>query len=147
MNFIHIAGHIGKDAETRFTANGDKVTTLIIATNTKKKGEEVTIWWNVTLWGDRWDKLIPYLTKGKALMVGGEMNKPEIYTDKEGKPQVGSLNVNAEYVKFPPFGRTDSQTGDQPQRAEPAQVGAQTVEPTQYGTGATGSQNEEQIPF
>jgi len=107
MNFVHIVGRLAKDPETRFTSGGQKVTVLVVASNTYRSGNEETIWWRVTLWGDRWDKMIQHFSKGKPIMVGGEMRKPEMYTDKSGSPQVGSVEVTADYIKFVPFGRGD----------------------------------------
>lgn len=106
MTFAHLAGHLGTDPETRVTPSGQKVTTLRVAVNIRRGGKDETVWWRVSMWGDRWDKMIPYLKKGSAVMVMGRMDKPEIYTDKEGRPQV-SLNLTADNVEFPPFGRPD----------------------------------------
>lgn len=112
MNFVHIVGRLAKDPETRFTSGGQKVTTLVVASNYFHSGQEETIWWRVTLWGDRFDKMIQHFTKGKLIMVGGDMRKPEMYTDKNGAQQIGSIDVTAEYIKFVPIGRTDSQGND-----------------------------------
>lgn len=106
MNFIHIAGHLGADPETRFTPSGKKVTTLRVATRTRKGGNDDTIWWRVTIWGDQFDKLLPYLKKGSAVIVFGEMQKPDIFTDREGKPQI-SLEITASSIQFSPFGKPD----------------------------------------
>lgn len=106
MIIIEIAGHLGADPEVRYTPGGQKVTSIRVATNTRKSGKEETVWWRVTIWGDRFDKMMPYLKKGSAIIVIGEMSKPEIYTDKEGRPQV-SLDITAEMIRFSPFGRTD----------------------------------------
>lgn len=103
MNFIQIMGRLGVDAETRFTPSGQKVTNLRVATTSRKGGKEETVWYKVTIWGDRFDKMLPYLKKGSAIVVAGELNKPEIYTDREGKPQI-SLEVTAETIRFNPFG-------------------------------------------
>jgi single-strand DNA-binding protein len=103
---------LGADPETRVTPSGQKVTTLRIATNIRRGGKDETIWFRVTMWGDRWDKMIPYLKKGSAVMVVGRLDKPEIYNDKEGRPQI-SLNVTAEMVEFPPFGRQEKPAGQQ----------------------------------
>jgi len=46
--------------------------------------------------------------------VSGEMLKPEIYTNKEGQPQV-SLNLVAYHIAFPPFGKGERQEGGQQQ--------------------------------
>lgn len=111
MNYVHIIGRLAKDPESRFTADNLKVTTLVVATSSFRAGNEETIWWRVTLWGDRWDKMISHLSKGKPVMIGGEMRKPSIYNDKGGSAQVGSIELTADYVKFLPFQKQDQAEG------------------------------------
>ncbi len=105
MNHTHIAGHLGADPEVRFTSGGQKVTLLRVACNSRRSGKEETTWWKVTIWGEQFDKMISYLKKGSPVMAFGELAKPEIYTDREGKPQV-SLNLTASSLQFSPFGRS-----------------------------------------
>ena len=119
MNYIHIAGHLGSDPVTRFTASGQKVTTFNVAVNGRKGGVDVTIWFRVTVWGERFDKMMGYLKKGSAVIVIGEISKPEIWTDKEGRPQV-TLEVTAEMIKFSPFGKPDRALGEQSQSHKPS---------------------------
>ena len=64
MNFINIAGNLGADPEVRFTSSGKKVTTLRVATKTRKGGNDETIWYRVTVWGEQFDKMISFLKKG-----------------------------------------------------------------------------------
>ncbi len=144
MNFIHIAGHLGADPETRFTPKGLKVTTLRIATNSYKAGKDETIWWRVTLWGDRFDKLLPHLKKGSAIMVGGDMQKPEIYVDKEGRSNI-SLEITAEFIRFNPFGKSErspDQSGQSsygktsPQQSHDSGFGEQTFG-SSHGTSSS----------
>lgn len=116
MIIIEIAGHLGADPETRFTPSGQKVTSFRVATNVRKSGKDETVWWRVTIWGDRFEKLLPHLKKGSAVIVIGEMGKPEIYTDREGRQQV-SLEITAEIIRFSPFGRTDRSGQQQEQHA------------------------------
>ena len=148
MNFIQIAGHLGVEPETRFTPNGQKVTTLRMATNSKKNGKEETIWWRVTIWGDRFDKFLSYVKKGSALIIIGELGKPEIYTDKEGNPQV-SLNITAEMIKFSPFGKP----GDKQPGEEQSQGNAPLAAAAQYSYGASSQQKtadssfDDDLPF
>lgn len=103
MIIVQIAGHLGQDPETRFTPTNKKVTTLRVATNLKRGNKEKTVWWRVTLWGDRFDQKVQYLKKGSAIMVIGEMGIPDIYTDKDGNPQT-SFEVVADSLLFNPFG-------------------------------------------
>ncbi len=103
MIIVEIAGHLGADPEERFTPNGKRVITLRVATRVRK---DETVWWKVTIWDDRFDKMLPFLKKGSAVIIVGEMHKPETYTGRDGTTQV-SMSMNAEMVKFSPFGRTD----------------------------------------
>lgn len=172
MNTLHIAGRLGRDPESRFTPSGQKLTKLVIAVNVYKAGKEETMWFNVTVWGDEFDKMLAYCKKGTALIVVGEMSKPEIYTDKEGRPQA-SLNMTAKILHFSPFGGTDSNKQDQgatsnytPQSQQTqnqnyGSVGEQpfgysgsnsyspspTAQSTQFGQGSMHAVQEETIPF
>jgi len=109
MNIVEVIGNLGKDPETRYTPSGKKVTTLTIASNTKKQGKEETTWWRVTIWGDTFDNLLPHLKKGSLILVMGEMKRPEIYTNKDGQSQV-SLELTADIIRFLPS-RTDKPQG------------------------------------
>lgn len=106
MNIVEIAGHLGADPEVRETPSGVKVTSFSVAVNYRKQGGDETIWWRVTLFGDRYDKMISFLKKGSAVIVIGEMKPPRIWKDKSGKDNV-QLEVVGEIVKFSPFGKSD----------------------------------------
>lgn len=110
MNIIEIFGHLGADPETRFTPNGQKVTNLRMATNAKKGGQEETIWWRVTLWGDTFDRILPHIKKGSSLIVVGELLPARIYNDRNGQPAV-SFEVRGEIVRFNPFPRQGGNEG------------------------------------
>lgn len=106
MNFTQIAGRVGKDPETRFTPSGKKVISFSLATNRKKKGVEETVWYRVTVWGDQFDNMMPYIKKGSALIIVGDL-EARLYTDKDGKTQV-SLELTAWNIGFSPFGKGES---------------------------------------
>jgi single-strand DNA-binding protein len=132
LNFVQIAGHLGNDPEVRYTSSGIKVTTFRLATKSRKAGKDETIWWRVTLWGEQFDKMVPYLKKGSPLIVFGEMSKPEIFNNREGSPQV-SLGITASHLQFSPFGKTeknDNFKGNEPSQgsSEPQMAHAATNE-------------------
>lgn len=119
MNLVEIAGFLGADAEERFTATGKRVISLRVAAKVRQNGKDETIWWKVNIWGDRYDKMLPYLKKGSSVIIIGEMNKPEMYTAKDGSSQI-SMSMTAEIIKFSPFGKPDKdrqEGGSQPHMA------------------------------
>jgi len=108
MNKTFVMGNLGSDPETRFSTSGQKITTFSIATNVKKGAgkEDVTYWWKVTIFGDRFDKLLTYLKKGSTVIVTGEL-RPEIWTDKNGQPRL-SLDIIADSINFGPSSRSNA---------------------------------------
>lgn len=118
MNLLHIMGYLGADPEMRYTPSGQKVTTLRVGTKTRKGGQEETIWWRITVWGDQFDKMLTYFKKGKPIYIVAEMNKLDIYQDKSGQPQI-SYEATARSLHFPPFSdrSENEQQGPGPQQS------------------------------
>ncbi len=150
MNHITIAGHLGADPEVRFTSSGLKVTTLRVAARVRRSGKDETIWWKVTVWGEQFDKIIPFFKKGSPIIVSGELNKPEIFTDREGRPQV-SMSLTAFNITFSPFGRPDQAGGSTSDAGshghssaqEPAHMGQESS----YGQGRDQGHGREEHSF
>jgi len=84
MKTIVIAGNIGKDAVTRTTQGGDKITSWSVAVEERKGQDKRTVWFKCEWWGARGEKLAQYLTKGSRLAVAGEFTTDEY----EGKTQL-----------------------------------------------------------
>ena len=117
MNTITLCGRLGRDAEEKTLDSGQRLLNLNLATSRKRAGNEETLWWRITLWGDRFKHMEPYLKKGSALMVVGSMHYPRIYQDQNGNNQI-SLEVTAHSINFSPFGAISEQ-GDQTTQASP----------------------------
>jgi single-strand DNA-binding protein len=100
VNKVILIGHLGRDAETAYTASQVPVTKFSVATNRRWKDQqtgewkEETNWSNVVLW--RNENVAPYLTKGKQVYVEGRL-QTRSYDDKEGK-KVWTTEVVAEDV-------------------------------------------------
>lgn len=150
MNQITIAGHLGADPEVRFTSSGQKVTTLRVATRCRKTGKgEDTIWWRVSIWGEQFDKMIAYLKKGSPVMASGEFNKPEIFTDREGKPQI-SMSLTAYSLWFNPFGKGENNGMNvhQEQSSEFSKNETMMSSATSYGSRQDVSHiSDDEVPF
>ena len=91
MNKLQLLGRLGKDAELRYTPAGKEVLTFSLATDDGFGESKRTIWFNVSMFGERTVKLQEYLKKGTQVYVDGrvsadrETNEPHTWTDKEGK--------------------------------------------------------------
>lgn len=100
VNKVILVGHLGKDAETKFTPGGTSVTKFSVATNRRWKdgqtGEwkDETNWTNVTLW--KAENVAQYLTRGKQVYVEGRL-QTRSYDDKDGK-KVYATDVVADDV-------------------------------------------------
>lgn len=100
VNKVILVGHLGRDAETKFTPGGAAVTRFSVATNRRWKDQqsnewkEETDWTNVVLW--RSENLATYLTRGKQIYVEGRIHTRS-YDDKDGK-KVYATEVVAEDV-------------------------------------------------
>jgi single-strand DNA-binding protein len=100
VNKVMLIGHLGRDAETKFTPSGAAATRFSVATSRRWKDQqsgdwkEETNWTNVVLW--RSENLANYLLKGKQVYVEGRL-QTRSYDDKDGK-KVYATEVVAEDV-------------------------------------------------
>lgn len=77
MKNITISGGIGKDAVTRATPAGDKVTGFSVAVSEGFGDKKRTLWFDCSMWGDRGEKIAQYLTKGSKVSVAGDLSTRE----------------------------------------------------------------------
>jgi single-strand DNA-binding protein len=88
VNKVILLGHLGKDAETKFTPAGVAKTSFTLATNRRWKDQqsgewkEVTEWHNVVLW--RSENVANYLLKGKQVYVEGRL-ETRTWEDQQGQ--------------------------------------------------------------
>jgi single-strand DNA-binding protein len=95
MNVLSFTGNAGRDAETRFTASGDAITSFSVALSSGY-GDKITTWLNCSLFGKRGETLAQYIKKGTLLGVVGEF-QARPYTTKEGDEKL-SLEVRVSDV-------------------------------------------------
>lgn len=134
---IIIIGNLGQDPEMRYTASGVPVTSFSVAVNrrwTSQDGQpqEKTTWFRVTAWRKLAETASQYLSKGRQVMIVGEVDDPSTWTDRDGNHRA-SLEVTARDIRFLSGGDTMGGGG----QGAPASVGA--------GEDAPGS--DEDIPF
>ena len=112
MNSITVAGTLGRDAEVRFLANGDAVCSFSLADSQGK--DKATIWWSASLFGKRAESLAPYLLKGGAVTVSGNVSERE-WNDKDGQKRK-SMDIRVSDVALQ-GGRKDEAPRAAPQAA------------------------------
>jgi single-strand DNA-binding protein len=89
VNKVILLGHLGKDAETKFTPSGVAKTSFTIATNRRWKDQqtgewkEETDWHNCTMW--RAENVANYLQKGKQVYVEGRLQTRSYEQDGQKK--------------------------------------------------------------
>ena len=88
MNKVIMMGRIVNDLELKTTPQGVTVCTFRIAVdrNFQKKGEErKSDFFNVVAWRSNAEFISRYFSKGKPILIEGELNTRQ-YTDKNGNP-------------------------------------------------------------
>ena len=89
LNRVQLIGYLGKDPESRFTANGKQVThfSLGVTRRWKSDGEskESTDWVNVEAWQRLGDLCKQYLKKGSLVYIEGRLKTDKYEVGSETK--------------------------------------------------------------
>ena len=101
---ITLVGNLGRDPEMRYTPSGTAVTNFSVATSQSWTGQDgqrqdKTVWFRVNAWARLAETCNQYLTKGQKVLVVGEVEEPNVWTDREGNARA-SLDVRARTVQF-----------------------------------------------
>lgn len=141
MNNCNFIGRIGKDAVTRYTQGGKAVTGWSLAVDSGWGDKKQAVWIECSLWGERGEKLVTYMTKGAQVGVSGEIGTRE----HDGKTYV-TLNVSN--VTLLGGKRDDGERGQAPQRQErsPNTGSSRAPMASQHATADVDFQDDD-IPF
>ena len=87
LNHVQLIGHLGRDPEARFTANGKKYATFSVAVNRPYKSadgekQQATDWFLVNAWDKLGEICLNYLKKGRLVYIDGRL-RSERWEDKE----------------------------------------------------------------
>jgi len=157
VNKVILLGHLGKDAETKFTPNGTARTTFSLATNRRWKDQasgewkEETDWHNIIMW--RSENLTNYLQKGKQVYLEGRL-QTRSWDDKDGKKNYMTEIVVDELILLggrggdsgggPSGGEYSQQPVSMPRSARPAPAAAPPSAPADdFNQGIT----DDDVPF
>lgn len=145
LNKIMLIGHLGKDPEVRYTADGTPVATFSIATSenwTDKNGtrQERTEWHNIVAWRRLAELSKRFLTKGRQVYVEGRIQSRD-WNDREGIRRRTTEVVVSQIVLL----GSRSQAADAPAPIqEPAGQNAETEPEQPFGNAGI---TDDDIPF
>ena len=152
VNKVILIGHLGRDAETAYTASQVAVTKFSVATSRRWKDQatgdwkEETDWTRVVLW--RGEAVAPYLLKGKQIYVEGRL-QTRSYDDKDGKMVYATEVVADEVILL--GGRGDSAPsggGGEEFSQEPMKSGPRRQAPAAAAAAPmSGGVDEDDVPF
>ena len=118
MNIFIFSGHLGSDAETRYTSDGKPVTVFSVASTSGWGDRQVTTWIRCNAWGDRYLNIAQYLTKGKKVTVSGEFSQRE-WQAQDGTTKY-SCEVRVSDIDLPPRDDAGASQHSPQQRSAPA---------------------------
>lgn len=157
VNKVILIGNLGKDPEVRYTAGGQAVASLRIATSrswtdkTSGQRKEETEWHDVEVWGKQAEQCGEYLSKGRQVYCEGRL-KTDKWQDKQSGQDRYKVKVVAESVRFlgggagggqrprPSSDEAGAPSGPPPGFEEPVDNG-------HHGGGGSGGGGGEDIPF
>lgn len=129
VNKVILVGRLGKDPETRYSADGAAISTLSVATEETwkdKAGEKQkkTEWSRVVCFGKLGELVGEYTQKGSLIYVEGKLSTRK-WTDKQEQVRY-STEVIAERVQFLGGGSRDADRAEPAEREDDGTVGGPT---------------------
>lgn len=123
MNNLSAVGSLGRDAEVRFTPNGDAITSFSFALTSGYGDKAITSWLSCSVWGKRGQTLAPMLLKGTKIGITGELtNRP--YKAKDGTDKFSlDVRVNDVTLLGKPTGTAPKEQSNQQAPSEPDDFG------------------------
>lgn len=99
MNKVMITGNLVRSPELRTTTSGISVCSFTVAVNRRGKRDEQqeVDYFNVTAWRERGETCAKYLSKGKKVLVTGQVS---VRTWEKDEKHGASLEVVADEVEF-----------------------------------------------
>lgn len=142
MNLITIAGRLGSEAVLKSLPSGKEVVNFSVAVDIGRGENKQTLWVDCSLWGDRAQKLGPYLVKGKQVALSGDFNL-RTFQKKDGTPGA-AITCDVQRLTLMGGREAGESTEGQPQVATPQ------LKPSAWGAKAPAKQDEgfdSEIPF
>lgn len=138
---------LGRDAEVKTLQSGKQVANLSLAYNYGQKENDAypTQWIDAAFWGDRAEKLAPYLVKGSLHCFTLSDVHIEEYDGKDGYVAF-KLSARVDDVELGPKREGGSSDAAQQRRPAPAPAPRQAPEPSRRASTGFDDMDDD-IPF
>ena len=125
MNQVIVAGRLGRDADLKprsgdSTRGNGSVCNFSVAVDVGFGDKKKTLWIACAIWGERAEKLAPYLTKGTAVTVVGDFDLRQY--EKKDKTAGAEITCNVQRITLQGGGERRDQ--DPPQTVAEKSKGA-----------------------
>jgi len=135
INHVVMVGRLTRDAELRMLNNGTAVCKMSIAVNRRAKKQDQWVdeasFFDVSLWGKQAEVLQKYLTKGRQVVIQGELRQERWESNGEKRSRI---EIHANYVQLIGSGERNGSQSNMPPSFEPPPI-------------TSGGDFEEDLPF
>ena len=102
INHVVLVGRLTRDAELKYTANGQAVCKFSVAINRRRKNgeqwEDEANYFDIVLWGRQGEAVNQYLLKGKTVGVEGELRQDRWQQDGQNRSKVEIVANNVQLL-------------------------------------------------
>lgn len=103
INLVALTGNLTRDAELRHTQTGVAVLNMGIAVNEKRKNavgdwEDEPQFFDLTMFGNRADKVAQYLTRGTKVSIMGKLRFDQWEKDGQKRSKVSVIVNDIEFM-------------------------------------------------
>jgi single-strand DNA-binding protein len=102
INHVVLVGRLTRDAELKYTANGQAVCKFSVAVNRRRKNGDQWVdeanFFDIVLWGRQGESLNQYLVKGKMVGVDGELRQDRWEQDGQNRSRVEIVAANLQLL-------------------------------------------------
>ncbi|MDR2537515.1 MAG: single-stranded DNA-binding protein [Treponema sp.] len=108
LNHVVLIGRLTRDAELKYTANGQAVCKFSIAVNRRRKNGDQWVddpnFFDIVVWGRLGETLNQYLIKGKLVGIDGELRQDRWEQDGQNRSKVEIVANNLQLLGSNPLG-------------------------------------------
>ena len=146
LNKVMLIGRLGRDPETRYSANNTPICNFSLATSDRiRKGdtfEEKTEWHRIVVFGSQAENASKFLKKGSFVFVEGKIQS-RTYQDKEGNERT-VVEIIANSLNF--LDPKENSSSGQPERTYQQNPKEGEAQP-QAGNAPKFDNEDDELPF